>query len=284
MSGTQIVLDVRFTDTTLPKLRYDKILSDGSLYLIDLSHSMGKLTSMPANGGAIPNVASKEASRLLSVAESAVNPTFVTQAQAADAKFELTGKGAIHGIYSQVNNTANGRGSYVRLPTAIANYLIANKTHQFYLSSWVRRTRAALSTPQNGLGMRWIDLGFGGSFLASASGSGAAFKVNANSKVLPSGGLNTVASRYVAMSGNVGSGDGVTDPRGAMVWGGILTADSFANVAPSDILYRTYMEDLTVSGRTYAQVEAIDSAMWTAAFAPGGKFYGDTFTDPATFP
>lgn len=284
MSGTQIVLDVRFTDTTLPKLRYDKILSDGSLYLIDLSHSMGKLTSMPANGGAIPNVASKEATRLLSVAESAVNPTFVTQAQAADAKFELTGKGAIHGIYSQVNNIATARGSYVGLPTAIINYLIANKTHQFYLSAWVRRTRAALAAPLNGVGMPWLDLGAGGSFLARAGGSSAGFKISANSKVLPAGGLNSKANRYVAISGNAGSGDTVTTPRGAMLWGGILTSDSFANVATSDILYRTYMEDLTVSGRTYAQVEAIDSAMWTAAFAPGGKFYGDTFTDPATFP
>lgn len=48
--------------------------------------------------------------------------------------------------------------------------------------------------------------------------------------------------------------------------------------APSYILYRMYLEDLTVSGRTYAQVDAIDYAMWQTAFSAGGKFYGDTFT------
>jgi hypothetical protein len=47
------------------------------------------------------------------------------------------------------------------------------------------------------------------------------------------------------------------------------------------VLYRAYIEDLTVSGRTYAQVQALDYALWQAAFAPGGRYAGDTFTPPA---
>lgn len=50
------------------------------------------------------------------------------------------------------------------------------------------------------------------------------------------------------------------------------------------MIYRVYIEDLTVSGRTYAQVDSIDFALWQAAFAAGGKFYGDTYTDPSTLP
>lgn len=284
MAGQMTVLDVEFTDTTLPKIHNDFILSDGSLYLFDMAHSRGRLSSVPVGGSVIPNVAATEAASILGVAANTLNGSFVTQAQAADAKFELSGKGGIHGIYSQVNNVATGRGAYVGLPTAIINYLIANKTHQFYISAWVRRTRAALAAPLNGVGMPWLDLGAGGDYLARAGGADAVFKISANSKVLPAGGLNSKANRYVAISGNARSGDTVTTPRGAMLWGGILTADSFANVAPSDLFYRTYMEDLTVSGRTYAQVEAIDKAMWDKAFAVGGKFYGDTFTDPATLP
>lgn len=34
----------------------------------------------------------------------------------------------------------------------------------------------------------------------------------------------------------------------------------------------------------HGDVEAIDYALYQAAFAPGGKFYGDTYTDPATLP
>ena len=283
MAGQMTVLDVEFTDTTLPKIRVDPILSSGSLLLIDFSHSQGKISAVPTNDGVIPNVARAESSAILGVAVDAVRPTFLTSAQAADAKFELTSKGALYGIYSQVNNTATGRGAYVSLPDSISAYLIANKTHKFYVSSWVRRTRAALTSPQNGASMRWIDLGYGGSFLAQASGSNASFKVSENSK-LDGGGFNTVSNRYLSMSGNAGAGDAVTSPRGVMVWGGKLTADTFVNVAASDILYRTYIEDLTVSGRTYAQVEAIDKALWDVAFAVGGRYYGDTFTAPSAFP
>lgn len=54
------------------------------------------------------------------------------------------------------------------------------------------------------------------------------------------------------------------------------------NKAASRIIYRIYVEDLTLSGRTYAEVKAIDDAEFTKAFAAGGRFYGDTWSDPAT--
>jgi hypothetical protein len=42
---------------------------------------------------------------------------------------------------------------------------------------------------------------------------------------------------------------------------------------------------LTVSGRTYAEVDAIDHALYTReVLTPGGRYYGDTYTDPATLP
>jgi len=41
---------------------------------------------------------------------------------------------------------------------------------------------------------------------------------------------------------------------------------------------------MTVSGRTYAEVEAIDYALYQAAFGPGGKFADDTYTNPSTIP
>ncbi|MGA6128847.1 MULTISPECIES: hypothetical protein [unclassified Microbacterium] len=47
--------------------------------------------------------------------------------------------------------------------------------------------------------------------------------------------------------------------------------------------YLAYIEDLTISGRTYAQVEAINAAAHAAAFGPGGRYAGDTWTNPATW-
>lgn len=57
------------------------------------------------------------------------------------------------------------------------------------------------------------------------------------------------------------------------------------NKAASRVLYRWYLEDLTVSGRTYAEVLAADYALYQQAFGVGGRYYGDTLpTDPSTIP
>jgi len=51
----------------------------------------------------------------------------------------------------------------------------------------------------------------------------------------------------------------------------------------SMIFYRFYCEDLSLSGRTREAVAALDDELFAEAFAVGGKFYGDTYTDPSTF-
>ena len=66
-------------------------------------------------------------------------------------------------------------------------------------------------------------------------------------------------------------------------WGGAGGGDNL-HVGGSMVFYRGYCEDLTVSGRTYAQVAAIDLALFNTAFASGGKFNGDTNTAPSGYP
>ncbi len=61
-------------------------------------------------------------------------------------------------------------------------------------------------------------------------------------------------------------------------------ADAAYNGHSSRVYYRFYLEDLTISGRTYAQVEALDKAVFDAAFAAGGRYNGDTWTSPTTLP
>ena len=48
----------------------------------------------------------------------------------------------------------------------------------------------------------------------------------------------------------------------------------------SKILYRFYIEDLDLSGRTRQEVEALDRELFTKAFSNGGKFYDDMWTNP----
>ncbi|MBD7153500.1 hypothetical protein HPO45_27130, partial [Klebsiella pneumoniae] len=50
---------------------------------------------------------------------------------------------------------------------------------------------------------------------------------------------------------------------------------------PSFIFYRFYMEDLTVSGRSYATVDALDQALFDEAFySSTGRYRNDHFSAP----
>ncbi|RQS00227.1 hypothetical protein DIE02_27720 [Burkholderia sp. Bp8991] len=60
--------------------------------------------------------------------------------------------------------------------------------------------------------------------------------------------------------------------------------DAARNVDFSAILYRVFLEDLTVSGRTFAAVSALDQSLYNAAFTSGGRYNGDTYTSPSTLP
>lgn len=62
-------------------------------------------------------------------------------------------------------------------------------------------------------------------------------------------------------------------------WGGFEV-----NKQSSNCLYRLYMEDLTVAGRTFAEAQAEDKAAFDVAFGAGGKFEGDTLTAVGTLP
>lgn len=53
----------------------------------------------------------------------------------------------------------------------------------------------------------------------------------------------------------------------------------------SFIFYRLYVEDLTVSGRSYVTIDAIDLALYQAAVLTStGRYYSDTYSAPSTVP
>lgn len=89
--------------------------------------------------------------------------------------------------------------------------------------------------------------------------------------------INRYGGTGITSSNDLIIGSGQLPP-----YSGVIANNQAVNASPSYILYRIYIEDLSLSGRTYEQVKAIDKAEHAKAFAEGGRFYGDSWSDPMT--
>lgn len=288
---------VRFTDTTGPKIiTRDKIESSGSLFLFDGNHEYGKFNGLPERLGVIPNVLANLSSSLIGVGESQTH-FIVNQATFNTAGVflrERTQKGGIHGLITQAGGQVSQMAYAVNGSDAVRNYMRDNPAHKFYVSLWQRVTRKSLSTsaPQAPF------------FYTNSSAATSNFRFHMEGS-LPSPRIGTAPSlgaravpvendsniasgtnRFTSLGvkGATGNEPAGSDPVQLVVGTASAWAGGSLNKAASRIIYRAYVEDLTVSGRSYAEVEAIDYALYQEAFAPGGKFYGDTYTNPSTLP
>lgn len=276
--GSKTVLSGMFTDMSLPIIRNDALLSKGSLFLFDPSHSMGGFEGT-ASQTVVPNVAWKEASALIpgETADSLSGKVFHNLA-AGEILVERTLKKGVHIINSLINQTAD-RNWHIQPSSKLAAYMVANgASHKFYVSLWLGRTRRGVGP---------------------AGSTFHLFNNPGNMFIAPSDGLNGIGRlNYRATDDNGGAVphqrftntdiNGVTGaPSTFQLGAGMLsnyTGATYRNKQNSVILYRAYIEDLTVSGRTYAEVDALDYALYQAAFATGGRYFGDTYTDPVTLP
>lgn len=289
---------VEFTDTTAPMLiTRDELESRGSIFLFDGNHAFGQFAGLPVQGAAIPNVLSNKAALLMGVAESLTHS--VVQSLPIPVvgvfKAERTTKGGIHGLITQAGGQTSRQNYFWRAGKPVQEYMRDHPNNTFYVSFWEKITRKAVTgapSPQapfyfvNGLAST---ANFRFHFEASLPSPRQGTPTNRGYKAVPAigdadvvNGTNRFSS--LGVQGNTGNGPVSADPINMGVgteaaWNGVGY-----NKAASRIIYRAYIEDLTVSGRTYEEVEAIDFALYTAAFAVGGKFYGDTYTDPTTFP
>lgn len=287
---------VALTDNTAPRIKYrDKIESAGSLYLFDGNHSYGQFSGLPNPGEEIPNVLANFAAEVVGANEADLHHVVnVSHTDDSSFKKERTAKGGIHGILTQAGGQTANRHFLIRADYAIRDYILANLANHYYISFWQTVTRPALETtaPQspfhfvNGSSSTSNYL-FHNTWGTPSPSEGSA--VYLGRRVSPDyDDYNTPVDtpRFAAVGVSGPTGNPPTDTNNIELgvgtfgaWGGF----NF-NEGASRILYRAYIEDLTVSGRTYAEVEAIDYALFQEAFAEGGKFYGDTYTDPATLP
>jgi hypothetical protein len=286
-----------FSDTSLPILRDDPILSAGSLLLLDFGRDYTLATGgAPASGAALGNIAWKEAVALIgSGTEATAKATFTHTLTGVPTQgvVERTTKGGVNIITSQTvldSNGGAGRYGAITIPNLVRDYLFANvPSRSIYMSAWGRLTRLATQTTDG--------MGYFGSTASPASiytqflyrgaqwlpTSGGAF-VGAHS--VPAS--EALGNFFAAGAANnwTGTKPGAASSCEGVFWFGARGLfESFQrNKAASGIWYRVYIEDLTASGRSFATVDALDKALYDEAFGAGGRFASDTFTAAATIP
>lgn len=282
--------------TGFPRAYPDSLMTEGSLLLYDFSNPGGYDggAAVPVDGTSlIPNVAWETSKRVLgsgdrnSLSSIFQQTGFVGSSDSLHLT-EWTAQKGLHTIVSQATTIQN-KSVFFQLPTLLRDYIHANAPgHDFYLSCWQRITRAQVIASDS---QPW-------SYLANSSGASSNYLYliqpigiaapSANKAALPTG-SNVAEVKLFTVQLNAWNN---TRPSAATdlihrIWN-VGSADAWASAnttqVASRILYRIYLEDLTVSGRNYNTVRSLDQALWTTAFASGGKFYNDTYTAPSTLP
>lgn len=300
--GRKIVLTgTKLTNLSAPKLaEVDPIESVGSLMLVEPMHPAQQWAAgVPANGATLKNLLSAKAAALTGTSTGMDAVVATAGMTGARGLLERSSKGGLHAIYSNTDatNIANGSTTYFNIEAAsdLRLYLMNNYGHNIFMSLWMNVTRLTPNGKNSNAQM----------VLANTSSSTSVYKVFAHgASIAGSADANgfrhtsytTTGSpagpRLTNIARTAFTGSAPTSQTGTYTRffdiGNRGTINSYLNskeAVPSAVFYRAYWEDLTVSGRTYAQVDAIDNALYTKqVLTPGGRYYGDTFTNPTTIP
>lgn len=259
----------------------DPALPDsGALYLYDASHAAGSWGSGAASGFSIPNIAAASARQLTG---SPLNATFSIAGTQIAAK-RSTKKG-LHLDPAQEVLTTGNYASFI-LPAALAEYIWKNPGHSYYMSQWNKYTRLTAGSPGGTPPLTSTIHSGASAYLGSLYSNTTATNTyptttNGADKLLgqrkESLSPNAMSISSVGTSGWVGSlpsSSGSVNTLPFML--GYTGAVRSTMIPPALTTYRSYLEDLTVSGRTYAQADAADVAAFTAeCLTAGGRYYGD---------
>lgn len=274
----------------------DPLLVNGSMMLIDPSSTEVPWPSgVPADGATLRiNLAWDRLSDLIGSGNAADLGVrfFNTLTPSTEAIFERTAKGGLHGIVSQVNSGSGSRFAALQATDALLAYMFANSGHDYYMAVTEMVTRSPLaSSPIMGVysGAPNTSNFFGytqiSSGLVASVGPTTPAPPYINSRITGGYALTTPSNIGLTRRGFTGTLPGAASGLGGYfaVWG---NAGSYAsltrNKAMSKVFYGFYMENLTVSGRSHATVDALVAARFSAQFASGGAFNGDTYTAPST--
>lgn len=267
-------------------------MTDGSLFLVDFGRSeCAPLGSVPAHNALLTNLAWETAATVIgSGNETTLSATFENTivGQPTMGTIERTSKYGIHVIASQTANDTSNRHGGISIPDPILNRILTGLPGRtFYCSIWGRLTRVAtagvdaicyVGDVSNATRHAWAF----NQQPAISPNTGSAF---VGSQATPGSNVTGNFFRAVAVDEFTGTEPILANTVGKLWFGQYGVYSSFQrNGAASGIIYRMYIEDLTSSGRSYADTVAADRAMYDAAVGTGGRFNGDTFTAPSTIP
>lgn len=292
MGNTLILTGTSITDLTAPKLvAVDPLECAGSLALYEPGHPINPFAGVPVNNSVFPNLLLGSAQAMIPTATAGdLAAVFYlgSEITGTKGKVERSAKGGLHQIRSQTvaaTSTAN-KSVFSCNPTAIHDYLVANPTHDAFISQWGRITRPPLAGGnQTAAGMPATAGDWFKFFIRADVGSSTEYPTSAVRIGFRHSNNNPAALGPVHqnMAVHPAPAPSATEHR-IRFWQ--MDSQSTDLLQPSAVFYRFYLEDLTVSGRSYAQVDALDYAEYTRqVLTPGGRYYGDAVpTDPATIP
>jgi hypothetical protein len=288
MGRKLILTGTKLTNLSAPKLAtVDPMEIYGSMLLVDHAHPKAthSKTTLPANAAVFENLLSVKAKELIGANADVAGVHGVGgsfNAGAGSTLLERTPKGGIHAVVSPTATVSQG---YWRVsPSAdVRAYMLANLTHNFYISVWGRMTKAPTLPSGGAMGPRFE---IAKTLQPSSNYHSLMLENNGARKYGAIGALG--AARYSiedsAWAGTIpaNSGDMYIRAGVGASSGWNYTVD-MQKTQGGFVHYRFYMEDLTVSGRSYAAADALDAQLYTKqVLTSGGRYYGDTFTDPAT--
>lgn len=238
----------------------------GSLYLVDSSFKSWRFPGWEAGiPTTVPNL---------------VDGSIVTiQNNVVGGVVERTSKGALHVAPPR---NANQTMFLAMQSQAVYDYVVANKGHAFYMASSARVTRNATIVNPAGATGRWLGwIGTSGTERGSIHAANSDMTVmspyqEAGTPTNRQAGTNLVTTGVQLIDGEVTWTSDIGTSLAVSMFHGL----NAAGAGSSHIQYFDYVEDLTVSGRTYAQAHAAVQAYHTAIHGVGGAFNGDTWTTP----
>ena len=279
MSRKIVIPGATFSGTVLTD---DPILTAGSLILLDVTHPVAQWPTVPpAADTRVPNLASATAALLTGASGADLDPLIAT---AGSPTARRTARGSL-----AVSRHSNGDGWHIRYPLPVISYIKANPSHVYGACLWV--------------GLSGAGAGWGGIISLLTTDATSATDATKSVESLISCTKNSANSTGGKLSLKTQS-TGDTGPRCITVQSGtsddnqaaatlaqqasritgVGTIGTALNpitsiVPPSELFFHRFvLEDLTVSGRTWQQLAALNEQMWAAEFSTGGRYNGDDYT------
>lgn len=292
--GKKIVLTGnKLTDTSAPILSdIDAIMpTAGALLLLDPVHPAGSWASgVPAANARVPNLAFTQAKALIPAGTTdtlapqiILGTSWATDVAANNARAERTAKGGLSISSSRANIGNANRSFQIQYQGGLVrDYLYTNRAHSFFFAYWGRVVRPMiafdtggdLAASSDGSNRIW------GAYFRPAAGSGMMYPTTNGGFSVEGHGPGVADTPFY---GDVGGGDGSAYAATAVASpfqraNGAGGANNWGKMADL-IFYGAYLEDLTVSGRSYATVSALVKAKYTRDVkTSGGKYFGDTYS------